>query len=192
MSRPQLYFFVAVILLVAWLAECQSPSPPAPSNLVITVDGHPVSGPSTTTLNMVSGKGFLWVCSATTATVTNCTADANTAWLMSRPLDISNDDHWCADTSNTVGAFVCKTPSPANWVGYVPGNWVMLRVGTQSSIGPASLNVNNVGLHNIKLVDGTTDPGPRLIHSGIYLLVMDDGDGQPNNMVWRMSRGDSI
>lgn len=112
----------------------------------------------------------------------------NTAYVMSRALDVQNVDHWCADHSGTP-AYVCGTPSPAAWQlpggasGYIAGQWVLFTPSVSSS-GPASLNVNNQGITSIKLVDGTTDPGTQLKQGQPYLLTQD-------GTVWRMSQGDS-
>lgn len=111
----------------------------------------------------------------------------NTAVAMSRPLDVQNVDHWCQDTQGTT-AYTCGTPTPAAWAnggapGYSPGTWVFL-MPSANSTGGASLNVNNQGSVNIKLVDGTTDPGGQLKQGQIYLLVF-------NGTVWVMTQGDS-
>jgi hypothetical protein len=42
-----------------------------------------------------------------------------------------------------------------------------------STSGPASLNVNNCGLANIKLADGKTDPGTAMLNGSMYHLVSD-------------------
>lgn len=111
----------------------------------------------------------------------------NTVYAQTRSLDVLNVDHWCVDTSGTT-AYACGTPSPAAWgcpgPGFQAGSWVLL-VPSASSFGPASLNVNKCGLANIKLADGTTDPGTKLQSSRWYLLVF-------NGTVWTMSQGDSI
>jgi len=113
----------------------------------------------------------------------------NSAYANTRGLDVANVDHWCQDTSGTTGQYSCGTPNPAAWsnnggVGYATGSWVFL-VPQSTSAGSASLNVNNQGIVNIKLADGTTDPGPRLQGGRWYLLVF-------NGTVWTMSQGDSI
>jgi hypothetical protein len=111
----------------------------------------------------------------------------NTAAIATRTIDVSNVDHWCPDSQGTT-TYVCGTPSPAAWrnggsTGYAPGSWVMLQPSA-SSFGSASLNVNGQGIANIKLSDGTTDPGNLLLQGRIYLLVFD-------GVVWRMTQGDS-
>lgn len=109
----------------------------------------------------------------------------NTASIATRTIDVSNVDHWCKDMSGST-AYRCGTPSPAAWgtaPGYQAGSWVMFQ-SLVSSPGPASLNVNSKGLANIKLSDGTTDPGTLLQAGRIYLLVQD-------GVVWRMGQGDS-
>lgn len=111
----------------------------------------------------------------------------NTASIATRTIDVANVDHWCKDISGTT-AYVCGTPAPVAWrnggsAGYQTGWWVMLQPSA-SSLGPASLNVNAQGVANIKLSDGTTDPGTLLQAGRIYLLVQD-------GVVWRMTQGDS-
>jgi hypothetical protein len=106
----------------------------------------------------------------------------NSAYAETRHLDVTNVDHWCLDTNGT-SAYVCTTPTPAAWQSYSPGEWVIL-VPSVTSFGSATLNVDGVGLVNIKLADGTTDPGQQLVAGRWYLLVY-------NGLVWTMSQGDS-
>jgi hypothetical protein len=111
----------------------------------------------------------------------------NSAYASTRGLDVANVDHWCQDTSGST-AYVCGMPSPAAWsnngaLGYATGSWVFL-VPQATSFGSATLNVNNQGIVNIKLADGTTDPGSLLVAGRWYLLVF-------KGTVWTMSQGDS-
>jgi len=92
-------------------------------------------------------------------------------------MDVQSVDHWCKLSSSTSG-FVCSTPTPAAWcnspanIGYAPGTWIDMLANVSTS-GPASLNVNNCGLANIKLADGKTDPGAAMLNGSMYHLVSD-------------------
>lgn len=57
-------------------------------------------------------------------------------------------------------------------MGYQAGTWIDI-LSNVSTTGPASINVNNCGLVNIKLADGKTDPGTAIVNGSMYHFVSD-------------------
>jgi hypothetical protein len=133
---------------------------------------------------LVLGTGMMWQTSPNGPALT-----FNTATLLSHAASVQNIDHFCQDTSNTAGAYVCATSGgPAAWCSsggshYPAGYWVNLKV-MAGATGTASLNVNFCAMQNIKLSDGTTDPGTKMKAGRTYLITS-------NGTVWVLTQGDS-
>ena len=160
------------------------------NGLTVAINGKAL--PQRPTLNFTFGtsfSGLTWTCADDPANnSTDCTPSVNTAAVLSHALDVQDVNHFCVDTSGTSSG-ACQTGEPFAWGGpnyqagmsvdYVPG---------MTSTGSATLNVNNLGPMNVKLYDGTTDPGPRLVKGAVYHLV---ASASGSALVWRMTYGDS-
>jgi len=57
---------------------------------------------------------------------------------------------------------------------YVEGMRIRFLV-VNTNTGASTININSVGVKNIKLSDGTTDPNPGLINAGDYIELIYDG-----------------
>jgi hypothetical protein len=126
--------------------------------LKVQVDGRPVGVENN--LNLIPGNGIMHVCVDNPGQKrVDCTPSFNTALIPTHDAVHANENY-CASTNGTF-AYTCGLRNKA-LTSYSAGMTFVLSVDIACP-GPCSLNIDNVGLVNIKRIDGTTDPGGALI-----------------------------
>lgn len=78
------------------------------------------------------------------------------------------------DSQNGTAAYTCALGARA-LTAYTLGMFVLLHPDVPNA-GPASLNINTVGLKSIKQNDGTTDPGAGQLAAGRFYWLFYDGN----------------
>ncbi len=127
-------------------------------NLAVQVDGKPVGAKST--LNLIPGNGIMHVCVDNRSQQRiDCTPSFNTAVIPTHDT-IHANENYCLSTNGTT-QYTCRLPNSA-LKAYRPGMTFLVSVDAACAAS-CSLNIDNVGLANIKKIDGTTDPGGALI-----------------------------
>jgi hypothetical protein len=126
--------------------------------LNVQVDGKPVGVENN--LNLVPGNGIMHVCVDNPGKQrVDCTPSFNTALIPTHDAVHANENY-CASTNGTF-AYTCGLPNKA-LTAYSPGMTFLLNVDATCAAF-CSLNIDKVGLVNIKRIDGTTDPGGALV-----------------------------
>ncbi|MGH7484616.1 MAG: hypothetical protein ACREMY_03295, partial [bacterium] len=103
----------------------------------------------------------------------------NTVSVVSRPLDESNQCKFLKSTTGTSDYKVTLTPCTA-LQRYDVGMWFVLTADVTNAVTNVSLNIDNLGQHNIKQADGITDPLVGQIQAGWFYTIVYDG------AVWRL------
>lgn len=137
-----------------------------------------------TTINFVAGTGALLATSSPTVGQVNVTYSADTAVILTKATDQSGSPIYCA-SSNGTDNYTCTLAAAAALTTYTTGMQIVLSPDV-SNVGAATLNIDIVGLKNIKQNDGTTDPVTGMIVSGQTVTLTYDGT------VWRLPCGVSI
>ncbi len=126
--------------------------------LRIQVDGKPVGAEND--LNLIPGTGILHVCVDNPGHKrVDCTPSFNTALIPTHDTLHANENY-CASSNGTF-LYTCRLPNKA-LTSYNAGMTFVLVVDVDCSAA-CSLNIDHVGLKNIKKVDGTTDPRGALL-----------------------------
>jgi hypothetical protein len=126
-------------------------------NLNVQVNGQPVSARNT--LNLIPGNGIMHACVDNQGQQRiDCTPSFNTALIPTHDTVHANENY-CASTNGTIG-YTCRLPNKA-LTSYGAGMTFVLNVDVDCTAS-CSLNIDNVGLKNIKRIDGTRDPGGAL------------------------------
>ncbi|HLK18844.1 MAG TPA: collagen-like protein [Bryobacteraceae bacterium] len=153
------------------------------SGLSIDVNGT-VQG-TQPTLNLISGTGILQVCTNNTgANRVDCTPSLNTAVALTIANSQAGKVDFCNSTNGT-DAYTCSLSASAQLTAYTAGMHLTLTGDTTNS-GSASLNVDNVGIRNIKQADGLTDPTNGQIVAGRAITLFYDGT------VWRLPANSGV
>jgi hypothetical protein len=120
----------------------------------VQVDGKPVGIENN--LNLIPGNGIMHACVDNPSQQrVDCTPSFNTALIATHDTAHANENY-CVSTNGTI-AYTCRMPNKA-LTSYSPGMTFVLNADANCSAS-CSLNIDNVGLKNIKKIDGTTDPG---------------------------------
>jgi hypothetical protein len=128
--------------------------------LKVQVDGKPVGVENN--LNLMSGNGIMHVCVDNPGQQrVDCTPSFNTALIPTHDAVHANENY-CESTNGTP-AYTCRLRNKA-LTSYSPGMTFVLNVDATCTAF-CSLNIDNVGLKNIKKIDGATDPGGTLVAS---------------------------
>lgn len=125
------------------------------NGIQVLVNGQPVG--FATTFNFVSANGIMQVCTPSGAQV-NCTPSYNTAIMVTKGVLQSGACQYLNSTNGTIGYTYQLGPSCQALTVYTKGMRFWLVTDTPCP-GACSLNIDNVGLKNIKRSDGLTDPG---------------------------------
>jgi hypothetical protein len=158
--------------------------------LNVQVDGKRVGAENN--LNLIPGNGIMHVCVDNPGKQrVDCTPSFNTALIPTHETVHANENY-CASTNGTF-AYTCGLRNKA-LTQYSAGMTFVLNVDTTCTAF-CSLNIDNVGLVNIKKIDGTTDPGGALVarqpqwvfYDGTVFRLM-GGAGTASSLV--DSRGD--
>ena len=130
-------------------------------------------------LNLISGNGIVESCADNPgANRVDCTPSLNTALALTIATSQSGKPIYCNSTNGTA-AYICSLNAAAALGAYTPGMQVTLNVDAANS-GGATLNVDGLGIKNIKQSDGVTDPSPGQIAAGRPTALYFDGT------VWRL------
>jgi hypothetical protein len=126
--------------------------------LKMQVDGKPVGVEQN--LNLIPGNGIMHACVDNPGKQrVDCTPSFNTALIATHDAVHANENY-CASTNGTFG-YTCGFPNKA-LTAYSPGMTFVLNVDATCTAF-CSLNIDNIGLVNIKKIDGATDPGGTLL-----------------------------
>lgn len=128
--------------------------------LNVQVDGKPVGGENN--LNLIPGNGIMHACVDNPAKQrVDCTPSFNTALIPTHDMVHANENY-CASTNGTV-SYTCRFALRNKALtSYSAGMTFVLNVDATCTAF-CSLNIDSVGLKNIKKIDGTTDPGGALV-----------------------------
>lgn len=126
-----------------------------------------------------AGCSINWTVTANAALhTTDLAGTVNTACALSISTAQSGAPTFC-NSSNGTPAYTCSLSATHVLLGYTPGMTILLMADGSNS-GPASLNIDNLGVRSIKQTDGTTDPTPGTFLPGHFHLLVFDGT------VWRI------
>ena len=128
------------------------------AQIEIQVGGQHVGGPRRT-LNFTnaagaSANGVVQACSDDGQRI-NCSSSYNSAFISTHDTVHSNENY-CNSSNGTTG-YTCRLPFKA-LTSYQPG-MVFLLTADATCVAACTVDIDNVGLVNIKKADGTTDPG---------------------------------
>jgi hypothetical protein len=138
-------------------------------NLNVQVNGQAAGARST--LNLIPGNGIIHTCVDNPRQQrVDCTPSFNTALIPTHDAVHANENY--CDSSNRTFAYTCRLPNKA-LSSYSAGMTFVLTVDVDCTAA-CTLNIDNVGLKNIKKIDGTTDPSGALV-SGQPQWIFYDG-----------------
>ncbi len=127
-------------------------------NIAVQVGGNLVGIEKT--LNFLPGTGVVQVCLDNKIQQSiDCTPSFNTALIATHDT-VHWNENYCLSANGTT-QYTCSLPNSA-LTSYRAGMAVLLNVDTDC-LRDCSLNIDHVGLLNIKKPDGTTDPGGTLV-----------------------------
>jgi hypothetical protein len=136
-------------------------------------------------LNLISGTGITQVCANNTgANRVDCTPSLNTAVALTIATSQAGKPDYCSSANGT-DSYTCTLGASAALTTYTAGMHLTLDADT-SNTGAASLNVDNVGVKNIKQPDGLTDPTTGEIVAGRPITLYFDGT------VWRLPANSGV
>ena len=126
------------------------------------------------TLNFVSGNGIVQTCvNNSGANRVDCTPSLNTSVALTIDTAQSGAPLYCNSANGTV-AYSCSFGSTRALTAYTVGMFVLLRTDASNS-GGCTLNIDGLGIKNIKQKDGTSDPAAGQIVSGQFYWLFYDG-----------------
>jgi hypothetical protein len=166
-----------LILCLSMAAACAQNSG---SGLTVQVGGRTVGTRST--LNLNPGGGILESCVDNAANNrVDCTPGFNSAVVVTHDT-VHGSESYCNSVTQTT-SYTCRLRYKALPF-YAEGTTFLLNVDT-SCIAACSLNIDNLGVVNIKKIDGTSDPGGALVagqpqwifHDGTVFRLMGAGPG---------------
>ncbi len=137
------------------------------------------------TLNFIAGNGMLETCTNNAgANRVDCTSSLNTAVALTIAAHQSGAPLYCNSTNGTT-AYTCSLASAKALAAYTPGMFVILTADTTNT-GAASLNIDSLGVKNIRQSDGSTAPAAGMITTGRPVTIFYDGS------VWRLPQYDGV
>jgi hypothetical protein len=137
----------------------------------VTVDLNGSTAGTQPALNFISGAGIVQSCTNNVgASRVDCTPSFNTALIPTHDTIHANESY-CASSNGTT-AYTCSMPDKA-LVSYSVGQVFLLNVDTTCA-SSCSLNIDGVGLVNIKQKDGVTAPAGTPV-AGQAVFVWYDG-----------------
>jgi hypothetical protein len=155
---------------------------PAAQTVSVQVGGKAIGSPRAG-LNLNSGAGILEACSddGPAANRISCTPSVNSA-VISTHDTIHSNENYCSSRNGTT-AYTCRIPYKA-LNSYQTGMTFVLDADA-TCLSSCSLNIDSVGVVNIKRSDGTTDPGGALVagqpqwvfYDGKVFRLMGGGEG---------------
>src|ERR1700693_680352 len=123
----------------------------------LSIDVNGTAQGTQPTLNMISGSGIVQVCANNAgANRVDCTPSLNTAVALTIATSQAGKPDFCNSTNGTE-AYTCSLSASAILTAYTAGMHLTLNADTTNT-GAATLNVDSVGVKNIKKSDGLTDP----------------------------------
>src|SRR5579872_5709230 len=81
---------------------------------------------------------------------------------------------WLCNSTNGTAAYTCSLNAAAALTAYAQGMWLTLLVDTTNN-GAATLNVDGIGVKNIRQSDGVTNPAAGQITAGRAVTITYDG-----------------
>jgi hypothetical protein len=147
------------------------------SGLSIAVNG--TTQATQPALNFNSGTGITQACvNNAGANRVDCTPSLNTAVALTIATAQAGKPDLCS-SSNGTSAYTCTLSAASALTAYTAGMHLTLSPDT-TNIAAATLNVDTVGVKNIKQSDGVTDPSAGQIVAGRATVLYFDGT------VWRL------
>jgi len=133
----------------------------AHGQITIQVGGQPVG--NTSTLNFTNaaatpGSGIVQSCGQGAGRV-DCSSSYNTALIATHDT-VHQNENFC-DSANGTTAYTCRLPFKT-LTQYLAGMTFVLRTDA-NCLTSCSLNIDNLGVKNLKQTDGTTDPGGAIV-----------------------------
>ena len=126
------------------------------------------------TLNLISGTGITQVCTNNAgANRVDCTPSLNTALALTIATSQAGKPDFCISANGSDG-YTCSLNASAALTAYTAGMHLTLDADITNS-GAASLNVDGLGIKNIKQPDGVTDPTTGQIVAGRPITLFFDG-----------------
>ncbi len=151
----------------------------------LSIDVNGTAQGTQPTLNMISGSGIVQVCANNAgANRVDCTPSLNTAVALTIATSQAGKPDFCNSTNGT-DAFTCSLSASAILTAYTAGMHLTLNADTTNT-GAATLNVDSVGVKNIKQSDGLTDPTTGQIVAGRPITLYFDGT------VWRLPANSGV
>lgn len=151
----------------------------------VSIDVNGTAQGTQPTLNLISGSGITQVCANNTgANRVDCTPSLNTAVALTIANSQAGKPDFCNSTNGTDG-YTCSLSASAALTAYTAGMHLTLIADT-SNTGAASLNVDSLGIKNIKQPDGITDPTTGQIVAGRPIALYFDGT------VWRLPANSGV
>jgi hypothetical protein len=145
----------------------------------LSIDVNGTAQGTQPTLNLISGTGITQVCTNNSgASRVDCTPSLNTAVALTIGTSQAGKPDFCNSTNGT-DAYTCSLSTAAALTAYTAGMHLTLN-GDTGNTGAASLNVDSLGIKNIKQPDGVTDPTTGQIVAGRPITLYFDGT------VWRL------
>jgi len=152
---------IQLLLLCLPIALAHAQNPPAEGRngaLTVQVGGATIG--TRGTLNFVSGNGIVEACADSSANNRiDCTPSYNYAVVPTHDT-IHGNENYCQSSNGSI-AYTCSLPFRA-LTAYRAGMTFLLNPDV-SCQGSCTINIDNVGIVNIKKSDGTTDPGGALV-----------------------------
>ena len=151
---------LVLLCLPIALASAQNPPPAENKNGGLTVQVGGATVGTRGTLNLVSGNGIFEACADNSAgNRIDCTPSFNFAVVPNHDM-IHGNENYCYSSNGTT-AYTCQLPFRA-LNGYRAGMTFLLFPDASCDTS-CSVNIDNLGIVNIKKSDGATDPGGDLI-----------------------------
>ncbi len=130
---------------------------PTAGGLTVQINGTTVKRG---TLNLTSGSGIVETCSDSPSNDRlECASSYNTALIATHDT-VEANENYCDSVTGTT-AYACRLPFKA-LAAYKTGMTFLLQADATCSTS-CTLNIDGVGMVNLKRIDGTTDPGGTLL-----------------------------
>lgn len=155
--------------IVALFAANRLNLPTQSTGITVQLNGTTVG--SASSINLQSGIGVVWSC--TPGSTITCSATFG-AGILSKPQFTSGVCEFLNSTNGT-SAYTASLAGCQVLTSYTAGKAFLLRVDVPNSFGSCSLNIDGVGLRNIKQRDGVTDLGPNQLIAGQFYWIVYDG-----------------
>lgn len=153
-----------LVLLCVFLAAAYSQNvPPGNGTVTVQVGGRTVGTRPTLNLTNAAGASVSGIIQACADNPSNnridCSSSYNSAFISTHDTVHSNENY--CNSANGTTAYTCHLPFKALTV-YSTGMTFLLSTDL-ACVTSCTVNIDNLGLVNLKRIDGTTDPGGVLL-----------------------------